>query len=88
MLTEITKDSLVDIVKNLLNNPEMSIGNYLLNGYRIQISKYKESGNDRYKRLYNKRRDNNLCIYCGKELDTEKRLCSKCDLKIDKKRWV
>jgi hypothetical protein len=53
------------VYKELQKGSEGSIGNYLYKGLRIQISKYKSSGTERYMRLYNKRREDGLCIRCG-----------------------
>ncbi len=56
----------IDVIfRKLKKGDEASIGNYLYRGIRIQISKYKSSGTERYMRLYNKRRAEGLCIRCG-----------------------
>lgn len=62
---KITIKALEKIVEDLKNGSDNSIGNYLLKGYRIQISKYKSSGTERYMRLYRNRRDQGLCVRCG-----------------------
>ncbi len=53
------------IFKKLKGASEDSIGNFLYKGLRLQISKYKSSGTERYMRLYKKRRENGVCIRCG-----------------------
>ena len=50
----------------LQKESEFCIGNYLLNGYRIQISKYMQSGSDRVMFIFNKRRSKGLCVVCEK----------------------
>jgi hypothetical protein len=62
---KITVKELADIFKELRNSSEDSIGNFLYKGLRIQISKYKSSGTERYMRLYKKRREKGICIRCG-----------------------
>jgi hypothetical protein len=62
---KITIKELADIFKELRNGSEDSIGNFLYKGLRIQVSKYKSSGTERYMRLYNKRREEGICIRCG-----------------------
>lgn len=56
---------LIDGIENEKIDP---VGNFLYKGFRIQISHYKASGTDRYMRLYNSRRENGLCIRCGKKV--------------------
>jgi hypothetical protein len=43
-----------------------AIGNFLFKGYRVQVSKYKSSGTERYMRLYRRRKENGECVRCGK----------------------
>ncbi len=62
---KITIKDLGTVYRELQKGTEKSIGNYLYKGLRIQVSKYKSSGTERYMRLYNKRRDDGLCIRCG-----------------------
>ncbi len=62
---KITIKTLEKIVEDLKNESEDAIGNYLLKGYRIQVSKYRSSGTERYMRLYRKRRNQGLCVRCG-----------------------
>jgi hypothetical protein len=56
------------VYRELQKGSEGAIGNYLFKGLRIQVSKYKSSGTERYMRLYNKRRDDGLCIRCGNKV--------------------
>jgi hypothetical protein len=56
------------VYRELQKGSEGAIGNYLYKGLRIQVSKYKSSGTERYMRLYNKRRDDGLCIRCGNKV--------------------
>jgi hypothetical protein len=62
---KITIKDLGAVYRELQKGTESAIGNYLYKGLRIQVSKYKSSGTERYMRLYNKRRDDGLCIRCG-----------------------
>lgn len=62
---KITMKTIQKIVEDLKKGSEEAIGNYLLKGFRIQISKYKSSGTERYMRLYRKRREQGLCVRCG-----------------------
>jgi hypothetical protein len=45
-----------------------AIGNFLFKGYRVQVSKYKSSGTERYMRLYRRRKENGECVRCGKKV--------------------
>ncbi len=65
---KVTIKTLEKILGYLKNNSDQAIGNYLFKGFRIQISKYKSSGTERYMRLYKKRREQGLCIRCGKKV--------------------
>lgn len=65
---KISIKDLTSVYRELQKGSETSIGNYLFKGLRIQISKYKSSGTERYMRLYNKRRNNGLCIRCGNKV--------------------
>ncbi len=87
----ITSTRLQRVIEELKDGFETSIGTYLYKGLRIQISKYKASGSERFARLYHKRRDLNLCVICGEKVTernpkTKKtyRLCSYHRNKIDK----
>lgn len=59
---------LTSVYRELQKGSETAIGNYLFKGLRIQVSKYKSSGTERYMRLYNKRRNDGLCIRCGNKV--------------------
>jgi hypothetical protein len=59
---------LSSVYRELQKGSETAIGNYLFKGLRIQVSKYKSSGTERYMRLYNKRRNDGLCIRCGNKV--------------------
>ena len=65
---KVTAKTLEKMLENLVSGSEEAIGNYLFKGYRIQVSKYKSSGTERYMRLYNKRREQGLCVRCGKKV--------------------
>lgn len=62
---KVTIKDLQAVFRELQKGTEKAIGNYLYKGLRVQVSKYKSSGTERYMRLYNKRRDEGLCIRCG-----------------------
>jgi hypothetical protein len=65
---KITIKALEKILDNLKNGSDDAIGNYLYKGLRIQISQYKATGTERYMRLYKNRRENGLCVRCGKKV--------------------
>jgi len=66
---KITIAKLQTLIDNLKSKDgDLAIGNYLYKGYRIQISKYQSSSTERYMRLYKRRRENGLCIRCGKKV--------------------
>jgi hypothetical protein len=65
------------INQNLKKESELCIGNYLLNGYRIQISKYLQSGSDRVMFIFNKRRALGQCIVCAKPVKRINRVTGK-----------
>lgn len=65
---KINSTELSSVFRELQKVSERSIGNYLYKGLRIQVSKYKSSGTERYMRLYNRRREEGLCIRCGKKV--------------------
>jgi hypothetical protein len=88
----VTSTRLEKVIGELKDGFETSIGTYLYKGLRIQISKYKASGSERFARLYHKRRDQGLCVICGEKVTdknpkTKKiyRLCNFHRKKIDKK---
>jgi hypothetical protein len=63
-----TPQVLQKIIDNLIKGSQDMRGSYLYKGFRLQISSYKASGAERTSRLYHKRRDNGLCIRCGKKV--------------------
>ncbi len=65
---KITIKELSVIFKKLQIASEDSIGNFLYKGLRLQVSKYKSSGTERYMRLYKKRREDGVCIRCGRKV--------------------
>ena len=65
---KVTIKTLQKVLKDLQKGSEDAIGNFLFKGFRIQVSKYKSSGTERYMRLYRNRRENNLCVRCGKKV--------------------
>jgi len=65
---KVTLQDLKKIVGGLEKDSEQSIGIYFFKKYRIQISKYKSSGTERYMRLYKNRRAQGRCIRCGKKI--------------------
>jgi hypothetical protein len=65
---KISLKDLGSVYRELQKGSEAAIGNYLYKGLRVQVSKYKSSGTERYMRLYNKRRDDGLCIRCGNKV--------------------
>ncbi len=60
--------TLEKVLQDLQTSSDDAIGNYLYKGYRIQVSKYKSSGTERYMRLYRKRREQGLCVRCGEKV--------------------
>ena len=62
---KVTIKNLEKVLDDLRQGSDDSIGNYLFKGYRIQVSRYKSSGTERYMRLYNTRREDGLCVRCG-----------------------
>ena len=65
------------INQQLKKESELCIGNYLLNGYRIQISKYLQSGSDRVMFLFNQRRSLGQCIVCAKPVKKMNKITGK-----------
>ena len=57
-----------DQLKKESDESDESVGSYLYKGFRIQISKYKQTGAQRVQFLYKKRREQGLCIVCGKKV--------------------
>lgn len=62
---KVTIKALENLLDEIKEGSESSIGNYLFKGFRIQVSKYKSSGTERYMRLYKSRREQGLCVRCG-----------------------
>jgi hypothetical protein len=82
-------DKLADELKK---DPQSVIGNYLIKGFRIQISKYQASGAERVQLLYKRRRAQGLCIVCGTKVTRKNpatgklyRLCDTHRAQIDQK---
>lgn len=65
---KVTIKTLEKVIKDLEKGSEEAIGNYLFKGFRIQVSKFKSSGTERYMRLYRNRREEGLCVRCGKKV--------------------
>lgn len=65
---KVTIKTLQKVLDNLQNGSDKAIGNFLFKGYRIQVSKYQSSGTERYMRLYRRRREEGLCVRCGKKV--------------------
>jgi hypothetical protein len=65
---KVTIKNLEKMLENLEEGSETAIGNYLYKGFRVQVSRYKSSGTERYMRLYRNRRENGLCVRCGKKV--------------------
>jgi hypothetical protein len=63
--TKLSTNELNALEKNILNKSDDSIGNYLYNGYRIQVSKYNQSSTDRIRAFAKRRREQGLCVACG-----------------------
>ena len=59
---------LSQIIQNTKRKSEEAIGLYLFNGFRIQVSRYLMDGGNRVRILYNKRRNQGLCIVCQKKV--------------------
>ncbi|MBN1410692.1 MAG: hypothetical protein JW969_07590 [Spirochaetales bacterium] len=89
---KVTVKDLDSIIGELIKGGDDSRGTYLYRGFRLQISKYKATGAERTSRLYHKRRDEGLCIRCGKKVGKKNpktgklyRLCDYHRNAIDKK---
>ncbi len=88
----LSTDRLEGILKNLRHGSEQSIGTYLFRGLRVQISKFRASGAERFSRLYRRRRDQGQCVVCGDRVTSRNprtgrpyRLCDQHRNKIDHK---
>lgn len=62
---KVTTNDLSSLEKNLKNKSDEAIGNYLFNGYRIQVSKYNQSATERIRAFAKRRREQGLCVACG-----------------------
>lgn len=90
--TKVSIKQLQKIVDDFKQGLESAIGIYLYKGLRVQVSKYKASGAERFARLYRNRREKGLCVICAEKV-TEKnprtgklyRLCNVHRDKIDRK---
>lgn len=65
---KVTIKVLQKMIDDLQGSSDDAIGNYLFKGYRIQVSRYKSSGTERYMRLYKKRREQGMCVRCGEKV--------------------
>ena len=65
---KVTIKTLQKVLLDLEKGSEEAIGNFYFKGFRIQVSKYKSSGTERYMRLYKNRRGQGLCVRCGKKV--------------------
>lgn len=60
-----SKKALEKLFQNVETDIDSATGSYLYKGYRIQVSKFKESNSQRVSRLYHKRREAGQCVACG-----------------------
>jgi len=85
---KVNQKKLEEITANLIKGEETSIGTYLYKGLRVQVSKYKASGSERFARLYHKRREQGLCVICGEKVTSRnprtKKFYRLCDIHRDK----
>ena len=65
---KINADALRKVFSELKAGKEQSTGTYLFKGYRVQVSRYQSSGTERSAQLYRKRREQGLCVRCGKKV--------------------
>ena len=72
-----TSLTLAKVWKNLKKGSEDAIGSYLYKGFRVQVSRYKQSTAERVKALYYRRRKAGLCIQCGKKVSKKNALTGK-----------
>ena len=63
---KLTLLTLVKLFNAIKKRADSAVGNYLYKGLRIQVSKYNLSGSQRVSELYHRRRNNGLCILCGR----------------------
>ncbi|AAN47477.1 MULTISPECIES: LIC10235 family protein [Leptospira] len=90
---KISNDDLESLITGVKSQSIEVVGNYLYKGFRIQVSKYNLSGAERVQLLYQKRRNNGLCIVCGNKVTKKNpssgklyRLCEHHRKTIDKKK--
>ncbi|AKP27382.1 conserved hypothetical protein [Leptospira interrogans serovar Manilae] len=90
---KISNDDLESLITGIKSQSIEVVGNYLYKGFRIQVSKYNLSGAERVQLLYQKRRNNGLCIVCGNKVTKKNpssgklyRLCEHHRKTIDKKK--
>lgn len=85
-IKKVRKNTMYKVLSKFLEDKDKEdhIGSYLLGKYHIQISKYKQTTNQRVKLLYDRRRKNKQCIRCSERVTdknpkTKKlyRLCKK-----------
>ncbi|WP_061265886.1 LIC10235 family protein [Leptospira interrogans] len=88
-----SNDDLESLITGVKSQSIEVVGNYLYKGFRIQVSKYNLSGAERVQLLYQKRRNNGLCIVCGNKVTKKNpssgklyRLCEHHRKTIDKKK--
>jgi hypothetical protein len=80
-----------NLFRRIRKDSKKAIGNYLYKSFRIQVSRYNLSVNERVMQLYKRRRENGECILCGKKVKRINpktgrlyRLCDYHRNKIDK----
>ncbi|MFE1939676.1 hypothetical protein ORQ95_01180 [Leptospira kirschneri] len=90
---KISNDDLESLITGVKSQSIEVVGNYLYKGFRIQVSKYNLSGAEMVQLLYQKRRNNGLCIVCGNKVTKKNpssgklyRLCEHHRKTIDKKK--
>jgi len=59
---------LMTVMQQLKKEPEKTLGVYVIDGWRVQVSRYKQTSAQRVRALYNRRRAMGLCILCGKKV--------------------
>ena len=86
-------EDLKKIFDHLKKESDEAVGSYLYKGFRVQISKYMQTGAQRVQFLYKKRRELGLCIVCGKKVTKKNpttgklyRLCETHRKTIDNKK--
>ena len=88
-LKSLNAKSLQALFEKIEQENEKAVGYYSYKDFKIKVVK-PMTGSERYAKLYNQRRDEGLCIYCGKPVKkTNKqtgklyRLCEEHRDKID-----